>query len=127
MRYPEAYLRFIRLFNEGEFYEAHDVLEELWMEEGHDKFLQALIQLAVAYYHYDYGNVYGARQLLTSARRYFKAASGERWGLNAFVLSDHTEKLLAALPDERKIPMEDARRMPLPEITLIPEGCDVRF
>ena len=29
---PEKYLNGIRLFNEQEFFECHDVLEELWSE-----------------------------------------------------------------------------------------------
>ncbi|MDY0324161.1 MAG: DUF309 domain-containing protein [Candidatus Carbobacillus sp.] len=122
MGYPDAYRQFIQLFNTQAFYEAHDVLEALWMEEGHDKFLQALIQLAVAYYHYDYGNVYGARQLLTSARRYLQSASGETWGLDASELFRHTEMLLETLPEEKKIPMEMARLKPLPELRLAPIG-----
>ena len=43
---PEKYLEGIRLFNEQEFFECHDVLEELWSEtlgDGH-LFLQGLIQ-----------------------------------------------------------------------------------
>lgn len=122
MAYPEAYRQFIQLFNAKAFYEAHDVLEALWMEEGHDRFLQALIQLAVAYYHYDYGNIYGARQLLISAGRYFQSTSGSAWGLDAYDLFRHTEKLLMALPDEKKVSMAQARTKPLPEIRLAPKG-----
>ncbi len=43
----------IRLFNAGDFFEAHEVLEEVWLEvrgESRD-FYRGLIQLAVAYHH----------------------------------------------------------------------------
>ena len=48
------YLGFFECFNRGLFYEAHDVLEELWLPnrhgpEGH--FYQGLIQLAGAFVH----------------------------------------------------------------------------
>ncbi len=67
---PEKYLEGIRLFNEEEFFEAHDVLEELWAEVfGEEKkFLQGLIQAAVALYHFGNENLGGARKLYRSMR-----------------------------------------------------------
>lgn len=40
-------------FNKGEFYECHDILEDVWFEiRGQDrKFYQGLIHLAVGFYH----------------------------------------------------------------------------
>jgi predicted metal-dependent hydrolase len=40
-------------FNEREFYECHDILEDVWFEiRGQDrKFYQGLIHLAVGFYH----------------------------------------------------------------------------
>ena len=62
---------FVGRFNRGEFFEAHEVLEELWKEySGPDRsFLQGLIQVAVALEHRLRGNRRGARGVLTSARR----------------------------------------------------------
>ena len=55
------------LFNRWCFFEVHEVLEPVWMEEVGDvkRFLQGLIQAAVALYHLGRGNVAGARSLLT--------------------------------------------------------------
>lgn len=43
-------------FNRGDYYEAHDVLESLWLEKGRGAkgaaFYQGLIQLAGAYVHF---------------------------------------------------------------------------
>ncbi|MBS1875205.1 MAG: DUF309 domain-containing protein [Acidobacteria bacterium] len=53
-------------FNARRFFECHDVLEDVWLEEpGHRKhFLQAIIHFAVAFYHDGRGNRMGAlRQL----------------------------------------------------------------
>ena len=58
-RYPPQYLAFLDRFNEGDYYTCHDLLEELWMEERHNKFLQGLLQLAVALYHAELGNLRG--------------------------------------------------------------------
>ena len=49
------YAAYFHHFNRGDYYEAHDVLESLWMEEGRQSraaaFYQGLIQLAGAFVH----------------------------------------------------------------------------
>ncbi len=54
------------LFNHHLFFEVHEVLEPQWMQEqgAVKKFLQGLIQIAVAFYHLERGNLAGARSLL---------------------------------------------------------------
>lgn len=67
--YPEQYLEGIRLFNEQEFFECHDVLEELWSDVvGEErKFLQGLIQAAVGLFHFGNDNLGGARKMYLAA------------------------------------------------------------
>ena len=62
----------IELFNNCEFFEAHDVWEELWAEyRGPSRtFYQGLIQVAVALHHFCNGNVRGAKKLYHSSRAY---------------------------------------------------------
>jgi predicted metal-dependent hydrolase len=48
------YLGYFECFNQGLFYEAHDVLEELWLADRHGPngaFYKGLIQLAGAFVH----------------------------------------------------------------------------
>lgn len=48
------YLGYFECFNQGLFYEAHDVLEELWLADRHGpnhSFHKGLIQLAGAFVH----------------------------------------------------------------------------
>ncbi len=61
----------IELFNAGSFFDAHEVLEDVWRElHGAEKdFLQAVIQAAVGLHHYSTGNVAGAQSLLARANR----------------------------------------------------------
>jgi predicted metal-dependent hydrolase len=56
----------IELFNRGEYFECHEVLEAAWLEAcGADKtFLQGLIQVAVSFYHLRRGNFPGSSRLL---------------------------------------------------------------
>lgn len=51
---PAHLLGWLECFNAGEFYEAHDVLEDLWLEKRAEPvadFYQGLIQLAGAFVH----------------------------------------------------------------------------
>ena len=68
---PEKYLEGIRLFNDEDFFECHEVLEELWMEtHGYEqKFFQGLSQAAVGMLHFGNENLGGARKLYNSARQ----------------------------------------------------------
>ena len=61
----------IRLFNRAEFFEAHEVLEDVWRAsaEPEKKFLQGLIQVAVGFHHYGTGNLVGALSLLDRAAK----------------------------------------------------------
>src|SRR5215470_8865676 len=64
--------RGIELFNTGEFFECHEVLEEEWTPERGPRrlFLQALIHVAVGLYHLERGNPTGAiRQLRKGLRK----------------------------------------------------------
>ncbi len=51
--YHPCYLGYFACFNAGDYYEAHDVLEHLWLDEPGDDalFYQGLIQLAGAFVH----------------------------------------------------------------------------
>ncbi len=56
----------VRLFNEREYFECHEVLEELWTftQQPDRWFLQSLIHFAVACYHHGRGNRNGATRQL---------------------------------------------------------------
>ena len=61
LSYDPRYLAGIVLFNRGDYFEAHEVWEALWMETfGEEKrFYQALIQAAVGLCHFCNGNLRG--------------------------------------------------------------------
>lgn len=63
------FLKGIELFNEREFFECHEVLEELWnaQEEPEKQLTQGILQIAVAYYHYLRGNYSGTCKLFHRA------------------------------------------------------------
>jgi predicted metal-dependent hydrolase len=70
--YDPRYLAGIALFNRGDFFEAHEVWESLWMEtfSPEKQFYQGLIQAAVGLCHFCNGNLRGAAKLYRSSRDY---------------------------------------------------------
>ena len=58
------------LWNEGLFFEVHEVLEAVWKTAAgtERQALQGVIQVAVAYHHLAHGNRRGARSLLAEGR-----------------------------------------------------------
>jgi predicted metal-dependent hydrolase len=61
----------IHLYNHGEFFEAHEVLEAAWVRAARPErfFLQSLIHAAVARYHASRDNRPGAERQLDKALR----------------------------------------------------------
>lgn len=82
--YDPLYLKGIELFNACEFFEAHEAWEELWTEyRGPSrKFLQGLIQAAVALHHFGNGNMRGAHKVFSTSRSYLETYRPVHMGLD---------------------------------------------
>lgn len=74
----KAYLRGIALLNQGQYFAAHESLEEVWRAmTGHDRrFVQGLIQVAVALHHHRAGNADGAIALMDRAAQNLSPYAG---------------------------------------------------
>jgi len=116
--YPPLYLQGIAYFNDCEFFESHEVWEELWADcTGPDrKFYQGLIQAAVALHHFGNGNLRGAKKLYFGSRGYLEPYRPLHMGLDLDRFFAEMEQCFAAV-----LACEDGS--PLPEIVgdLIPE------
>jgi len=84
----------IRLFNEEYFFEAHEVLEDLWKREhGKPKlFLQGLIQICAAYHHFQNGNLIGAATLLERGAQKMRSYPADYLGIDAAKLLAHVDR-----------------------------------
>ena len=71
MEYDQRYLKAIEEFNRGLFYEAHETLEDLWLEDNgpEREFYQGIIQVAAGYFKWEQEVPQGALKLLRSAIR----------------------------------------------------------
>lgn len=75
----------LRLFNERFFFEAHEVLEDVWhRDRGPSRlFLQGLIQLCAGFHHFQNGNPRGAAELLQRGSDKMRKYPAEYLGLEA--------------------------------------------
>jgi len=82
------YLHGIELFNQEQFFECHEVLEEVWRPaRGPERlFLQALIHFAVGFYHHQRANRLGTLLQLTKALRKLAGYLPEFGGMDTWKL-----------------------------------------
>ena len=103
----------IALFNRADFFDAHEALEDIWRAAPgpEKKFLQGLIQVAVALYHHGNGNVIGARSVL---RRGFRNLSRYPEGFGGI----HLAGLLNSISDWQRALDEGTPVPALPKIVV---------
>jgi predicted metal-dependent hydrolase len=91
------YLEGIELFNRGEYFDAHEVWEDLWQDcpACERRFYQALIQAAVAIYHFERGNFSGTARLARSGKRYMESFRPSYRGLDIDVFWQLVEAYVA--------------------------------
>lgn len=122
--YDPRYLAGIELFNHRDFFEAHEVWEDLWHDTAgpERRFYQGLIQAAVAAYHAGNGNGRGARRLFHSGRNYMSTFSPVHLGLD---VSRFWSAMQRALTDFLVEPSPENPKLDtdaLPKIELTPES-----
>lgn len=118
--YPIEYYQFFIYFNEGDYYTCHDLLEEMWLTDRGNWFLKGLLQMSVAIYHYEYGNVKGARMMMQVAHDYLQDYRPKYWNLSLEPVIEFIEKSLSILPNDiDRVPFEDVQQLPkLPKLLI---------
>lgn len=111
--YHPYYMEYFRLFNEQEYYEAHDVLEHIWLGSRGDRYLfyKALIQLAGGYVHLrhhhrePFHRIHGKR--LRPAARLFRRCAELLSNLPAHYEGLAVDKIIA-VADESALALESS-------------------
>jgi predicted metal-dependent hydrolase len=83
--FSRQYVGFFRCFNAQIYYEAHDVLEEVWLPirgEAQAKFYQGLIQMAGGFVHLQKGRLGPAGRLFALALANFEAYPARHEGVD---------------------------------------------
>lgn len=126
MGYDPRYVRFIVQFNcKRDYFECHELLEELWLEQGREAFLQGLLQIAVALYHFRNGNRAGAGKLFRSALEKLERYPGVMSGIDLDALRAETSRYLDRLErfDAEPFAFYDLSiRLADPELIRLTEG-----
>ena len=97
-RAPPQLDEFLSLYAAGRFFDAHEALEAAWRrsEEPRMRFLQGLIQWAVAFEHHRRGNAHGARVLLERAWSRLRDAPEGAMGIDLSACRSRQPELAAA-------------------------------
>lgn len=93
--YSPLYVAYLIYFNrDRDYFECHEVLEQLWLETGRKPLYKGLLQLAVGLFHFRSGNVRGARMMLESALHKLESVQEEAVGIDiGHLLSGVTQYL----------------------------------
>jgi CheY-like chemotaxis protein len=99
-------LKGLELFNHGEYFEAHEYLEEAWNEDQSSgrELYRAILQVAVAYLQIERGNYNGAMKMFMRLRQWIDPLPDKCRGVDVAKLKDDAEeakKHLADLGKER--------------------------
>ena len=118
---PSGLLQGIAQFNDGEWYDCHETLEDLWIGEPgliRDMY-QGILQIAVGLHHWREGNYGGSVSLLRKGVGLLGHVERDCHGVDLAALMEDADRLrerLEALGPER---MGELERDMLPRIRLL--------
>lgn len=123
--YDPLYLKGIAHFNVCDFFEAHEVWEELWKEYSGELrlFYKGLIQAAVALHHFGNGNIRGARKVYGTSRNYLDGYRPVCCGLDLERFLSELDACFAEVRESNEeFPEIEINPELIPEIELDPPG-----
>lgn len=117
---PAGLLRGIEKFNQREYFEAHETLEELWNAEPDvcRVLYKGILQVGVGCYHLLRGNQRGAELKLRSGAAYLEPFAPRCMGVEVGRLIGDARRLLAAVEAAGPDGMAEIDRLLLPIIAL---------
>ena len=95
-----AFVRALEQFNHGEFFQQHETLEELWIDERDEvrSLYKGILQIGVGFHHLlDRHNYKGAVSKLESGCRWLRAFQPQCMGVDVTRLIDDAQRALARL------------------------------
>ena len=98
----DRFFQGIREFNSGRYFEAHEVLEDLWHEyrETDRTFIQGLIQISAGFYHFRCSNWKGAASQLSKGLKKLEPYKPEHLGIE---LGDFLAKIESCLQEVQRL------------------------
>ncbi|MFS0869903.1 DUF309 domain-containing protein [Paenibacillus xylanilyticus] len=108
--YEPLYVDYLIYFNrDQDYFECHEVLEELWLERDRDTFYKGLLQIAVGLYHFRNSNLRGGRMMLQSSVELLEHYPEDARGIGLGKLVEEVKELVQGLsgPDPEHFPYRD--------------------
>ena len=110
----ERFKKGLELFNHKDYFECHEVIEDLWLETPKDNeyrdLYKGVIQAAAAIHQFQRGILTGARGLCKTAIAYLEKYKPEALGLNVEKLVEEMKGCFSALQawdGERQVLLQD--------------------
>jgi hypothetical protein len=118
---PGQLLQGIREFNNHEWFECHETVEDLWIgSEGETRdFYQGIIQIAVALHHWRNGNFGGAVSLLKGGAGYLRHVADQCLWVDVVKLIADADRLRGELETLGKDCMKTLAPRFIPRITTV--------
>tara|TARA_B110000014_G_C20065476_1_gene555225 strand:+ start:336 stop:725 length:390 start_codon:yes stop_codon:yes gene_type:complete len=93
---PPLLLAGVTQFNRGEFFEQHETLEDLWLDEPRDirRLYQGILQIGVAMHHISRCNHHGAVHMLTRGPNYLQPFTPTCQTIDVNNLLDQADRIL---------------------------------
>ncbi len=119
-KYPHEYLEGIRLFNAGDYFECHEMLEDMWHPaEGQERLhYQGLIQAAIALEHFRKGNWTGAMGLYEKACEKWAQLPPQYMGVDLKWLKEKLDVFFGQVQKAGPVGMRGVDMGLVPKITL---------
>jgi predicted metal-dependent hydrolase len=91
----ELAVRGLQLFNQGEYFEAHEILEEAWNQDctPSREMYRAILQIAVAYLQIERGNYQGAVKMFLRVRQWIQPLPDLCRGVDIAQLRQDSQKV----------------------------------
>ena len=114
---PSDFQHGIELINQGSYYAAHDVLEEVWRGvHGWTKpFYQGMVQVAISLHHFSTGNLVGAQSVLKKSRANLAEFPSSFCGVDLAELQSQLESWQSAMANGGPYPPPVSVRYTPPE------------
>lgn len=96
--YDSLYAAYLIYFNrDRDYFECHEVLEELWLAKDKDPRYKGLLQVAVSLYHFRNGNIPGASKMMRYAVSRLTGLADRELGIRMDMLYKEIEHYAAQL------------------------------
>lgn len=114
---PQEFLDYIKYMNEEDYFEAHEVLEDLWHSDRID-FYKGLIQVAVATFHLRHGNIAGSRALFQRAQELLTPYLPSFRRVDVQYVIEYLNDCLAKIPDVVEMERQEVEKLQIKGIRM---------